>query len=114
MRFCGDCGSYLVKKGEEYWCPRCQRLLQLKAVTEDEAESITEKTSRSEQSDAVYFSDINEDNSVKVARSCPKCGNEEAFRWFSNISGEHAGISRERTVEHYRCTKCSHSWSSSR
>lgn len=50
---------------------------------------------------------------VKVSRTCPECGNRMAYRWFSTITGEHAGIRRERTVEHFRCTKCSHQWSKS-
>ncbi len=71
----------------------------------------TENMKKIERSSSIYVVDSSEDEYVKVSQVCPKCGNEEAFQWFSGISGEHAGIRRERTVEHFRCTKCSHSWS---
>ena len=71
----------------------------------------TENMKKIERSSSIYVVDSSEDEYVKVSQVCPKCGNEEAFRWFSGVSGEHAGITRERTVEHFRCTKCSHSWS---
>jgi len=71
----------------------------------------TKNMKKIERSSSIYVVDSSEDEYVKVSQVCPKCGNEEAFRWFSGISGEHAGIRRERTVEHFRCTKCSHSWS---
>lgn len=48
---------------------------------------------------------------VKVSVTCPGCGNPEAFRRISFVSGEHAGIRQERSVEHLICTKCRHSWS---
>jgi len=71
----------------------------------------TENMKKIERSSSIYVVGSSEDEYVKVSQVCPKCGNEEAFRWFSGVSGEHAGIRRERTVEHFRCTKCSHSWS---
>jgi DNA-directed RNA polymerase subunit M/transcription elongation factor TFIIS len=58
----------------------------------------------------VYVVDGAEDEYVKVSQRCPKCGNNEAFHWFSRASGEHAGIRRERTIEHFKCPKCSHLW----
>jgi DNA-directed RNA polymerase subunit M/transcription elongation factor TFIIS len=63
---------------------------------------------------ALYVVDTPEDAVRKVARTCPECGNDEAYQWFSSVSGEHAGVRRERTVEHHRCTKCAHLWSESR
>ena len=71
----------------------------------------TENMKKIERSSLIYVVDSSEDEYVKVSQVCPKCGNAEAFRWFSGVSGEHAGIRRERTVEHFRCTRCSHSWS---
>ena len=64
-----------------------------------------------ERSSSIYIVNRSEDEYVKVSQVCPKCGNEEAFRWFSGVSGEHAGVRRERTIEHFKCAKCSHSWS---
>ncbi len=48
-----------------------------------------------ERSRAIYIVDSLEDESVKGSQVCPKCGNEEALRWISSVSGEHAGIRRE-------------------
>jgi DNA-directed RNA polymerase subunit M/transcription elongation factor TFIIS len=64
-------------------------------------------------SDAVYVIDGPQDNRIKVSRVCPNCGNGEALRLISSVSGEHAGVRQERTVDHFRCTKCSHSWGES-
>lgn len=63
-----------------------------------------------ERSSAIYVVDLSQDEHVKVTQVCPRCGHGEAFRSFSRVSGEHAGIRRERTIEHFTCMKCSHSW----
>jgi len=47
---------------------------------------------------------------VKVAETCPRCNNSEAFHSFGLVSGEHAGVRQERTMERFVCTKCGHSW----
>ena len=47
----------------------------------------------------------------KVVQVCPRCGNEEAFHSFGLVSGEHAGVRQERSMQRYTCTKCGHSWS---
>ena len=62
---------------------------------------------------AIFVADKSEDSRAKVSQTCPECGNDKAFHWFSRISGEHAGIRRERTIEHFKCAKCFHSWSKS-
>jgi len=61
----------------------------------------------------IYIVDESKEGHSMVTRTCSECGNDKAFHWFSRISGEHAGIRRERTVEHFKCTKCSHSWAES-
>ena len=106
MRFCKDCGSYLRETPEGLWCPKCKRHLPSKPAVRTRS---VKKTS----SPAIYVVDKLKDNYVKISQSCPKCGNEEAFHWYSTISGEHAGVRRERTIEHFKCTRCSHSWSKS-
>ena len=85
-------------------CRRCGNLVQANAVSGT-------KDTKKECSRAIYIVDSLEDESVTVSQVCSKCGNGEAYRWVSNVSGEHAGIRRERTIEHFRCTSCSHSWS---
>lgn len=46
----------------------------------------------------------------KANRECPRCGNREAYRWVSSFSGEHAGVRKERDIEHLRCARCGHTW----
>jgi len=106
MQFCDDCGSYIRKTKEGLWCPKCKRLIQSKPRVEAGSVKKTD-------SDVIYVIDKSQSNYAKISQTCPKCGNQEAFHWFSSISGEHAGIRRERTVEHFKCTRCSHSWSTS-
>jgi transposase-like protein len=47
---------------------------------------------------------------MKAAEKCPHCGNTEAFHSLGFISGEHAGVRQERTLEKFVCTKCGYSW----
>ena len=47
----------------------------------------------------------------KVSAVCPRCGNHEAFHSLGLVSGEHAGVRQERSMQRYTCTKCGHSWS---
>lgn len=108
MTFCDKCGSYMKETAKGLLCPRCGRLLPSKTKTKPTPE-ITENKRNS----SIYVVDENKEQLAKIAQSCPKCGYKEAFHWVSNISGEHAGVRRERTVEHFRCAKCSHSWTRS-
>lgn len=105
MKFCDKCGSYMKKTMDGFECRKCGNVVHVSTGIQ------TKNMKKIERSSSIYVVDSSEDEYVKVSQVCPKCGNEEAFRWFSGISGEHAGIRRERTVEHFRCTKCSHSWS---
>ncbi len=106
MKFCDDCGSFLRKTREGLWCPKCKK------STGSEAK-VRIASDKKRDSNAIYVVDKSTEDYVKISRSCPECGNQEVFRWFSRISGEHAGIGRERTVEHFRCTNCSHQWAES-
>ncbi len=105
MKFCDRCGSYLKETKKGLLCRKCGNIIPV------ETGMRTEDMKKVERSGSIYIVDQSEDEYVKVSQSCPKCGNIEAFRWFSRVSGEHAGVRRERTVEHFRCTRCSHSWS---
>lgn len=103
MKFCDKCGSYMKQTKNGFLCRKCGNLVRATGQTK-----IIQKT---EQSSSIYVVDSSEDKYVKISQKCPRCGNEDAFRWFSRVSGEHAGVRRERTIEHFKCTKCSHSWS---
>jgi len=103
MKFCDKCGSYMKKTKNGFHCRKCGNLVHAKIQAKD--------MKTMDSSSSIHIVDRSENEYVKVSQICPKCGNNEAFRWFSGVSGEHAGIRRERTVEHFKCTKCSHSWS---
>ena len=106
LEFCDNCDTRLRETKEGLLCPKCKTLIRLKLKVEA-------KSVKKSDSGAIYVVDKSNKDYAKVSRTCPKCGNKEAFRWLSSISGEHAGIRRERTVEHFKCTKCSHSWTES-
>jgi DNA-directed RNA polymerase subunit M/transcription elongation factor TFIIS len=103
MNFCDYCGSFLKQTAEGLWCPKCGKTVRSKS-------KVRSKSVKKADSTAVYVIDKPEESSEKVSRVCPNCGNGEALHWFSGVSGEHAGVRRERTVEHFKCTECSHSW----
>lgn len=96
----------MIRTKEGFQCPKCGKVLRVKTAKQ------LEKRESANQSDYVYVSE-DKDDSSRIARACPKCGNPEALYWFSGVSGEHAGVARERTVEHFKCTRCSHSWTES-
>ena len=104
MKFCNKCGSYMKKTKNGFLCRKCGNVIY--ANTRMQSRNMK----KIERSSSIYIANSSEDEYVKVSQVCPKCGNKEAFRWFSGVSGEHAGVRRERTIEHFKCTKCSHSW----
>jgi len=106
MEFCDNRGSYMKLTAEGYRCPRCGKLTRSKS-------EVREKRVKKSESGGIYVIDKPLSDYARISQVCPKCGNKEAFYWVSSISGEHAGIRRERTVEHFKCTKCSYSWSKS-
>ncbi len=104
MKFCDRCGSRMKRTHEGFRCRKCGHTIH------DSSETLPKDVKRVVHSNLVYVVDKSQDKYVKVVRTCPRCGNSGAYRWFSTISGEHAGIRRERTIEHFKCTKCSHTW----
>ncbi len=109
MEFCSKCGSVMKEDRDSLLCPKCGNVVQVPAGTHSKSVKI-------EHIDSVYVVSAKENQQseqVKVLQVCPKCGNGEAYRWYSGVSGEHAGIRREVTVEHFKCAKCSYTWSRS-
>ncbi len=88
-----------------YLCRKCGNMIPFESGMQ------TRNVIKIERPSSIYITDSSKDEYVKVSQICPECGNGEAFRWFSGVAGEHAGIRRERTVEHFKCTRCSHTWS---
>jgi len=107
LEFCDDCGTVLRERREGIWCPKCKKLTQSKSRTRV-------RMAKRSRANAIHVLDSPKSSVRRVPRTCPKCKNEGVYQWFSSVSGEHAGVRRERTVEHYRCTNCAHSWSESR
>jgi DNA-directed RNA polymerase subunit M/transcription elongation factor TFIIS len=104
MRFCDKCGSRMRRDREGFVCPKCGNLVS------DNGSAGLERV-KTERSEVVHVVSSPPDVYVRVSQTCPECGNGEAFRWFGRVSGEHAGVGTERTVEHFRCTGCGHTWS---
>jgi len=104
MEFCIECGSRLIiiEKGLE--CPKCRKIISMAP------ERRLRRESAKGNSGDIYISGEDKDEYPRVSCKCPQCGNLEAFRWLLGVSGEHAGIRRERTIEHLKCTKCAFSW----
>jgi len=90
---------------KDFICSKCGNVIHV------DAKMSSKNVKKIEHSSSVYVVNKAQDEYAKVSQICPECGNKEAFHWYSGVSGEHAGIKREITIEHFRCAKCSHSWS---
>jgi DNA-directed RNA polymerase subunit M/transcription elongation factor TFIIS len=102
MKFCEKCGSYMKATKEGLQCTKCGNLILAETI---EVNTIEQR----EVSPIVVVSDSEEER-PKVNETCPVCGNPEAIRNISFISGEHAGVRQERSMERFTCAKCGHSW----
>jgi DNA-directed RNA polymerase subunit M/transcription elongation factor TFIIS len=91
-----------VAKGFE--CSKCGHVI---ISNKEKLKWINNET---ESSNSIYIVDRSEDKYGKVSKTCPECGNKKAFQWLSIVSGEHAGINTERTIQHFKCTKCFQTW----
>lgn len=102
MKFCDKCGSYMQRTVGGFSCARCGNEIHNHVV----------EVRRMERHDSSSVDVVgeSEEGRVKINERCPRCGNLGAFRRVSFVSGEHAGIRQERSVEHLRCAKCKHSW----
>jgi len=107
MEFCSKCGSYLKKTENGFLCPRCGNKIRSHVRTPPVQAAETSHPS------PIYVVDSSRVDFEKVSQTCQQCGNTDAFRWLAGVSGEHAGVRSERTIEHFRCTKCGHSWAKS-
>jgi DNA-directed RNA polymerase subunit M/transcription elongation factor TFIIS len=96
----------MVIRNQRYECPKCgnstpivlnQRKREIRPPLNN-VDVIEQTSSRTE----------------KVSQRCPQCTNNQAFRWYSYSSGEHAGVKQDRIVEHFQCTHCGYIWGESR
>lgn len=102
MKFCEKCGAYMRGTPNGLVCTRCGNTVQTEIP---QVRSIEQP-----ETTPIEVVDDSKLESAKVAETCPTCGNGEAFRNISFISGEHAGVRQERSMERFTCTKCGHSW----
>jgi DNA-directed RNA polymerase subunit M/transcription elongation factor TFIIS len=102
MKFCEKCGGYMKKTKEGYVCTKCGNQMQAEMAEVVKIQAPDKPAVAVETSGPEY---------MKVAETCPRCGNGEAFHSLGLITGEHAGVRQERTLERFTCTKCGHSWS---
>jgi DNA-directed RNA polymerase subunit M/transcription elongation factor TFIIS len=102
MKFCEKCGAYMRATKTGLQCTKCGNTVLM--------DTIEVKTL--EQRDVSPIAVVSEPDTdlAKVSETCPACGNSEALRNISFISGEHAGVRQERSMERFTCTKCGHSW----
>jgi DNA-directed RNA polymerase subunit M/transcription elongation factor TFIIS len=102
MKFCEKCGSYMRAAKGGFACTKCGNKIP--------AETLEVKIM--EQRDLSPIEVVNDSmvEHAKVSEICPQCGNPEALRTISFVSGEHAGVRQERSMERFTCTKCGHSW----
>lgn len=101
IEFCDRCGSFMQQAKGGYECPRCgwtklAGLIEVKTGPESEPEP-------------VYVMSGTE-GAIVVDRTCPRCGNREAYHTITVALGEHAGVNTDRSVERFRCTECGHIW----
>lgn len=104
MKFCERCGSYMHRVPGGFSCLRCGN---------ENHDEVIEVLSVQRRDSSVEVVDESEVELVKVKEICPQCGNREAFRVVFVVSGEHAGVRQERSIERFKCTKCLHRWSRS-
>jgi len=102
MKFCDKCGSYMQRTKDGFSCSQCGN------KTVDDAVRVRRIERREPR--AVHVIDVSTPGYVKVNERCPHCGNVEVFRYASFVSGEHAGIRQERSLERLKCPKCGYAW----
>jgi DNA-directed RNA polymerase subunit M/transcription elongation factor TFIIS len=102
MKFCEKCGSYMRATKGGLQCTKCGNKVL--------ADVIEVKTIEQRGVPSIAVVSDSESEHPKVSEACPVCGNIQALRDISFISGEHAGVRQERSMERFTCTKCGHSW----
>ena len=102
MKFCEKCGSYMQGTVSGFICSKCGHRLQ--------TENVDVVKMNTQPNVTVDVLDASKLEYNKVAKTCPQCGNGEAFHSLGLVTGEHAGVRQERSMERFTCTKCGHSW----
>ncbi len=101
VEFCDRCGSFMEASIGGFECPRCGWTKR--------ADIIKVKSGPENEPEPVYVMSGTE-TAIVVRRTCPRCGNAEAYRTITVAIGEHAGVNTDRSVQRFKCTKCGHTW----
>ena len=101
MLFCPKCDSILKKTAKGVVCSKCEYIVRKK---------IAPLKKQKKGATAIFVIENSSQNSMIGSYTCPKCGHEKAIHWFARLSGDHAGVSVDRTVEHFECVSCLHRW----
>ena len=101
MKFCDKCGGYMKSTKEGYVCSKCGQKMEA---------SIVDVVKMKTPDNPTVVLDTSKLDYAKVAETCPSCGNNEAYHSLGLVTGEHAGVRQERTMERFVCTKCGHAW----
>jgi DNA-directed RNA polymerase subunit M/transcription elongation factor TFIIS len=104
MEFCEKCGSRMTLTKDGLLCPKCLCVVRGKPSLQ------LEKKKKENGANGIFVTGVSAESISKISRACPQCGNKVVFHWFDDVLGEHAGVRQERTVEHFRCSKCAHTW----
>ena len=102
MKFCDNCGAFMQQTSRGYLCPKCG--------AETLASIIEVRREEKPIQETVYVVERSIDESALVNRTCPECGNTEAFRIGQSLQGEHAGVKQDRSVERFKCAECGQTW----
>ncbi len=102
MRFCERCGSFMATTKTGLACPRCGHEVTLDVLEVKRANRM--------EAEPVYVVEGVAEDTPRVAQTCPRCGNNEAYRTVRTTQGEHAGVKQDRAVERFTCTACHHTW----
>jgi len=102
MKFCEKCGSYMRATKDGFKCTKCGNV--------SISEAVEVKTIENHDVSPVTVVTETDVEKAVVNEICPSCGNNEASRDISFVSGEHAGVRQERSMERFTCTKCGYSW----
>ena len=102
MKFCDKCGSYMRETFNGFKCSRCGNEIHTSIVEVKRMEPHV--------SAPIDVVPVSEEEYRKVTKTCPRCGNAEAYSNIAFSSGEHAGVRQERVIERLTCTRCKHTW----
>lgn len=108
MRFCPTCGKALIpvkkESGVVFQCRKCGY------ETQEDSVKVLVRKSGAEK--VVTSSGMKDESNPlpTIQMRCGRCGNLQAYYWFAQTVGDHAGLDQERSTRFFRCTRCNNTW----